>query len=522
MASENVKIVIKEVNETSPKGAGASSDIAYIPGLAVDTAISRNIPVLCNTIAEFEYNFGDTPYKFTKEDVEDMSETTKKKVGDSIIEDGYDLSYIYAKELLNAGMSVYYENIAADDESIKALEEALANAKVVAQTAEATYREAVKATKAAETELKNATDETRAEKQIALTNAQAAEEAALTAWNDAKTAVDTANKTYEASKDRVDYLYEVLNDRLEVLLDKDEYTVKYITTGGYPTFTDIESPENNTLAAKVVDVAYQRGDAVGLVDHVNNPSLSLDPFNEKSIYAAVNKFTWSNGSFGAMFTPYAKYSCMTLADDTNTNDINEALQIMPASFGYLMCMAAAIKTSPNWLAMAGVTRGGVPNIQTLTPNQLLSNLIAEEYQPKFGAEGNNISVNAITNVKPYGLTVWGNRTLEKVDPKGTTALNFLNTRNMVSDIKKLAHTTAKSLMFEQDSDALWLKFKSKITPLMEQLKTGFGISDYKILRATTKINGDPLTRGELAAVLRIYPLYAIEYFDITVAISEQE
>jgi phage tail sheath protein FI len=213
---------------------------------------------------------------------------------------------------------------------------------------------------------------------------------------------------------------------------------------------------------------------------------------------------------------------MTVADDTKT-DANESLQIMPASFGYLKCLASAIKTSPNWLAMAGVARGLVPNLQELNTKQLMSNIIAEDYQPKFGGNvGNAISINAITTIKPYGLTIWGNRTLERVDPKGTTALNFLNTRNMISDIKKLSHQTAKSLMFEQDSDELWLDFKSKVSPLLEQLRTGYGISDYQIVKATTKYNGEPLTKGELAAVIRIFPLYAVEYFDITVVISDDE
>ena len=304
--------------------------------------------------------------------------------------------------------------------------------------------------------------------------------------------------------------------------DKDEYTVKYITTGGYPTFYDYADHTNNTLADKLIDVAYKRGDAVALVDHSNAPNLPLDPFNHRSIYYAVNKHSWVHGTFGAMFTPYGKYSCMTIADNMATNE-NEGVQIFPASFGYLKCLASAIKTSPNWLAMAGVARGMVPNLQALNTKQLMSNIIAEDYQPKFGSNtSNSISMNAITTIKPYGLTMWGNRTLERVDPKGTTALNFLNTRNMISDIKKLAHQTAKSLMFEQDSDALWLSFKSKVTPLLEQLKTGYGISNYQIVKATTKYDGEPLTKGELAAVIRIFPLYAVEYFDITVVISDEE
>lgn len=535
MASENVKIVIKEVNETSPKGSGASSDIVYIPGLANDiigyegekTPIlsQRNKPILCTSIAEFEYNFGDTPYKLTDADAAAESNYNNYITG------GYDLSYVYAKELLRAGISVYYENICKNDAElnaeIAALNEEIADRKDL----ENNIYSAEQSVEAAQERLDDALEGTDIEEQ------DEAREALEEAQNRVKAMQDElalirpeAELTEEKNQlnaqlnmNKIDYLYSVLSDRLAVLEDKDEYSVKYITSGGYPTFYDIETPSNNTLAQTMINVACTRGDAVALVDHVRNDTLPLDPFNRKSVYYAVNKFSWSNGSFGAMFTPYGKYACMTINDDTSTKDANEALQIMPASFGYLMCVASAIKTSPNWLAMAGVTRGIVPNLQELTPNQLLSNIIAEDYQPKYGGNASNkLSINSITNIRPYGLTLWGNRTLEQVPEKGTTALNFLNTRNMVSDIKKLAHTTAKSLMFEQDSDALWLKFKSKITPTLEQLKTGFGISDYKILKATTKIDGSALTRGELAAVIRIYPLYAVEYFDITIAISDNE
>ena len=131
-------------------------------------------------------------------------------------------------------------------------------------------------------------------------------------------------------------------------------------------------------------------------------------------------------------------------------------------------------------------------------------------------------MNAITNIKPYGLTIWGNRTLLPVDYKGTVATNFLNTRNMISDVKKTAYNTAKSLMFEQDSDTLWLRFKSGISPLLEQLKNGYGISDYKIIRGTTRYLGGQLNRGELAAVIRLFPVNAVEYFEITVHIADQD
>lgn len=569
MANENLKIVIKEVNETSPQGAGASSDIAYVPGLALDEITdasgskvksSRNVPILCNSISEFELHFGKTPYKFAANDVGDTVTYNKNKYK----EGDYDPSYIYAKELINSGLSVYYENICVDSDaiddrveeidaesaSLDAAVEAVTTATTDVSEAETHLADAIDLKNKAEGDaaIKAATEvvlaantqlevakQSLADAEIALKNTIAyfvdayditgvdttdTDVVVFAIKNALTTEKTTLNETKTMSK--IDYLYSVLSDRLSVLEDKDEYTVKYITTGGYPTFYNYVDHTQNTLADKLVDVAYNRGDAVALVDHANDSTLPLDAFNPRSIYSAVNKHNWAHGTFGAMFTPYGKYSCMTINDDLTTDAV-ESVQVLPASFGYLKCLASAIKNSPNWLAMAGVTRGQVPNLQELMPKQLLSNIIAEDYQPKFGGnEANKISMNAITTIKPYGLTLWGNRTLEKVDPKGTNALNFLNTRNMISDIKKLAHQTAKSLMFEQDSDALWLSFKTRVSPLLEQLKTGFGISDYQIVKATTKYDGEPLTKGELAAVIRIFPLYAVEYFDITVVISDSD
>lgn len=570
MASENVKIIIKELNETTPRGAGTSTDIAYIPGFAKDVIgydddnnmieSTKNVPVLCSTVAEFEMHFGTEPYKFVAADIPKSAEYSN-----GLIEGDKDLSYIYAKELLTNGLSVYYENVCKEmtDTEYTAKIDKLSSEITVLSTfgdtvtaKQGTYASALTAEENAKKALSEAKKALKADpeneaKQKAVPEAQANYDAAVETTktahdelyalcgtvDDAEILEKVASAEQEAalleeekeqlnkekSLGKIDYLYSQLPDRFDVLRDKDEYTVKYITSGGYPSFVDLDEPTNNSLVTTMISVAHDRGDAIAIIDHLNDVDRPLDAFNSKSIYSAVNKFNFGNaGTNAAMFTPWAKYTCATLTDDTKTDE-NEAVQVLPASFGYLMCLASAIKNSPNWLAMAGVTRGMVPNIQELAPKKLLSNVIAEDYQPKFGSNVNNkISINAITNVKPYGLTLWGNRTLEKVPPKGTTATNFLNTRNMISDIKKLAHQTAKQLMFEQDSDKLWNRFKSQISVLLEQLKTGYGISDYKILRGTTKIDGSALTRGELAAVIRIYPLYAIEYFEITVAISDAE
>lgn len=585
MANDNVKIIIQEVNETTPRGSGSSSDVAYVPGLAVDSASSKNTPVLCSTISEFESYFGKTPYVMTDDDIRTQLDHTYK-VGD------YDKSYLYAKELINAGMSVVYENITSEsdvkniaivnnipNESGKNLVDNKDNTFTYAFATKPTQSEVYdfkfklsgKPAYGAVTVLFNLPDDkdilieptnivhdhksygTKDEDDNSTDIFQIDQATKTIRWtNINQTDLDytnfsfSLNITYSGSADKasykfginvvnganinsgnvvtgskIQYLYEQLPDRLNVIEDKNEYSVKYITSGGYPTFIEITQDDGSrsySLADAMIDCAMQRGDAVAVIDPVDDPEDPLRYNDENSVYYKANKFfgTGKNNSFGAMFIPWGTYTCVTVTD------INKMSQLMPPSFGYLMCVATAIKTSPNWLAMAGVTRGIVPNLKSLHTSKILSNVIAEDYQPKYGKEDNKVSINAITNVKPYGLAIWGNRTLEPVAEKGTTALNFLNTRNMVSDIKKLAYSTAKSLMFEQDSDTLWLNFKSGVSPLLDQLKSGYGISNYKIIKGTTKYNGQALTRGEMAAVIKIYPIHAIEYFEITVVIADDD
>lgn len=577
MASENVKIIIQEADETTPKGSGTSSDVAYIPGLAVEDAISKNVPVLCNTVADLEANFGAEPYTMTALDVTNVGIEHTYNEGD------YDKSYLYAKELLNAGMSVIYENIVAED-SLKNIAAVTftsgVDASIISIGENNTFRYDV-SNKRADKEypvfkfriVGNAAggqttvmlDKQYNNKNMSMsigTLTCDADEGKFTItksgdnyvieWSglaDADLEYATFTLTLEmqytgketdtcqfainvvegkntnadkvTTGSRIRYFYDNVADRLNNIEDKNEYSVKYITTGGYPSFVGIPQANGElaySLANAVIDCAAQRGDAVALIDPVDDPDDTLRYNDKDSTYAKANEYfaNAANGSFGAMFMPWGTYTCVTVTD------INKMSNTMPASFGYLMCMATAIKTSPNWLAMAGVARGSVPNLIKLNTNKILSNVIAEDYQPKYGSDANKVSINAITNIKPYGLTLWGNRTLEPVAEKGTVALNFLNTRNMVSDIKKLAYSTAKSLMFEQDSDTLWLRFKSGVSPLLEQLKSGHGISDYKLLKGTTKYNGNALTRGEMAAVIKIYPLYAIEYFEITVVVADND
>ena len=78
---------------------------------------------------------------------------------------------------------------------------------------------------------------------------------------------------YEKALPTVKYLYSKLSEcysNEDKLADKGEYSVKYITSGAYPTY---ELKED--VVTSMIECAYKRGDAFAIIDHSNNPERSL-------------------------------------------------------------------------------------------------------------------------------------------------------------------------------------------------------------------------------------------------------
>lgn len=283
-----------------------------------------------------------------------------------------------------------------------------------------------------------------------------------------------------------------------ILLDRSLYNIKYITSGGYPTF----EYNGKSVSQAMANLAKNRGDAVALIDHTNNPYRDL--LGVSSVYYRANTsaylLSYATQSYSAMFTPYCNYALIN-----DYASISNGTYDLPPSFAYLSCLASSIVSNPSWLAIAGAARGKVSGLNSVNTNSLITNSIADSYQKDTAA-----CINPITNIRPYGQCIWGNRTLVDNSVKqGTTALSFLNIRNLVCDIKKQIYVACQSLLFEQNSDILWVNFLSMVTPLLDQMVSGYGISNYKIIKLS------PSDKSVITAEIRIYPVYAVEAFSIT-------
>ena len=620
------RIIIKESDLTTPIIETTSSEVVYVPGFGTNnnnyinasTAVGKGTPTLCRTVAEFNAYFGAIPAVFAGQQNYPEGKFAPAAVPDNTPMFGantVDPSYIYAKELINAGIPVLYErlndlNIGSDDlisvddfyaaltgttdydplENLNNINDfnikyitsggypvfecgysitATAdenkgnNGPLGVQVDAGTFIPGHSSIKdytfeyaiiSAEATLKSSTIPSSTGKITVnsdlFTNQQNTEgdytftasvSSNVVTWT---LALPGGSTISDISADVLTTVYGITLDNTLTVSNNNNIVVSVSNEKGWAesgesvdiadigiTITatpelgnqiiiTVESANETSIVAKMLKVASERGDCVALIDHTNNPGRTLLANSSNSVYYSASDANSlyrisTNGTYGAMFTPWyiptyitsSKPSTNAIINGSSAESVTWFPAAMPPSFAYLMSLAYSVRNNPDWFSVAGVTRGVVPNLVELNIDTRLTNAIADSYQP-----GTGISINPITNIRPYGYTIWGNRTL-KDNSTGLTATSFLNIRNMVSDIKKQAYVAAMACLFEQNTDILWLNFKATVDPVLEQMTSGYGISSYKIIREPS---ADPT---KIIATIRIYPVYAVESFEITVELS---
>ena len=267
------------------------------------------------------------------------------------------------------------------------------------------------------------------------------------------------------------------------LTDKGLYNPTFLTIGGYFSVDTINKQPAPLPSAitQIKTIAETRGDCLALFDHVWN-------VDTKDILTIALRVTTK---YGAMFSPWCAY---------NINNIDITL---PASVAYLEAVASGIVNNPIWYAMAGLQRGLVSGAPIVIYGEEFANTLTT----KTGA-----SVNPIAYVNG-AVTIWGNRTLFN-NEGSLKASSFLNIRNLCSRLKKQLYVSAKSILFEQNTDRLWFNFKSQLVAILDNMKTGQGISGYKVIKLQAT------ERGQVRALIRIVPIEAVEEVDLTIELSD--
>ena len=242
--------------------------------------------------------------------------------------------------------------------------------------------------------------------------------------------------------------------------------------------------DNTLLTEEAIDVIEDAeegrgGDALYIMD----APASIDASELAEAFAE----TEINSSYACTYSPWVMYY-----DASNKRYLD-----LPVTKDVVRNMAATDNNSYPWFAPAGMERGNV-------------NCIKAQYKTTLANE-DELYENRVNPVKTFaqdGVKICGNKTAYNVE----SPLNRINVRRLMIRVKKLVTNAAKNLIFSQYDDTLEKQFRGLIDPILAEVKSNRGISDYRII---TEVTPETKDQHILPAKILIKPTPALEYISIS-------
>jgi hypothetical protein len=269
---------------------------------------------------------------------------------------------------------------------------------------------------------------------------------------------------------------------------------------------------HEALTTHLIRTCESRGDAMALIDlpDIYIPSHEAYKSSKSARHgttptqaATTLRNRRIDSSYGATFYPWVQ---------TRDDNTGQSLWI-PPSVAMMGVLASSEKKSDLWFAPAGFNRGGISDGAAGIPVIGVSErLTSKERDTLYESR-----INPIASFPGNQIVVFGQKTLQERE----SALDRINVRRLVIYMKKQISILATQVIFEQNSAATWLRFKGLINPFLDNVLTGYGISDYRLILDKTTTTDDLIDQNILYAKIMVKPTRAIEYIaiDFTIASS---
>ena len=292
------------------------------------------------------------------------------------------------------------------------------------------------------------------------------------------------------------YAYYTYKRAIDTVADPEYINMNLLTAPGLTT---------DALTTHMVNVCAERADSLALIDlaSVYIPS-SEKYYADKSsrigttptAAASALKARRVDSSYGCTFYPWVQ------TRDESTG----RLLWVPPSVAMMGVLASSERKTAVWFAPAGFNRGGLTDGAAGIPvTNVTERLSSKDRDTLYEAR-----INPIASFPSSGIVVFGQKTLQE----RRSALDRINVRRLVIYLKKQISILSTQILFEQNVQATWNRFIGLIEPFLANVKTQFGITDYKLILDESTTTPDLIDQNVLYAKIMIKPARAIEYIAI--------
>jgi uncharacterized protein len=263
-------------------------------------------------------------------------------------------------------------------------------------------------------------------------------------------------------------------DALGLLANADEFQYNVISTPGLIYSVAAHQTPLNTLISNIEN----RGDAIIITDLSTYGSTVAS-----TTQTAANLDT----SYAAAYWPWVQI----------TDPDAGKLVWVPASTMIPGVYAANDATAEAWFAPAGINRGGLGTVNQ-AERKLTSSNRDELYIGK---------VNPIATFPGRGVVVFGQKTLQTQ----ASALDRVNVRRLLIELKSYISQVSDNLVFEQNSIATRNTFLGQVNPYLESVQQRQGLYAFKVVMDESNNTADVIDRNQLVGAIYIQPTKTAEF-----------
>ena len=259
---------------------------------------------------------------------------------------------------------------------------------------------------------------------------------------------------------------------INLLANRDDYQFNILSTPG------LYNSDYTSTISTIITNTTNRGDNLYVVDLVDYNGALTD-----AVTQAVSRDT----SYAATYWPWVRI----MDPGTGKQIYIPASTLIPGVYAFNDRVAAP------WFAPAGINRGGLSTV--------LRAKLKLSQSDRDALYVNNI--NPIATFPRTGVSVFGQKTLQK----GASALDRINVRRLLIELKSFISQVADTLVFEQNTITTRTNFLSRVNPYLETIQQKQGLYAFKIVMDDTNNTPDVIDRNQLIGQIYIQPSRTAEF-----------
>ena len=259
----------------------------------------------------------------------------------------------------------------------------------------------------------------------------------------------------------------------------------------------IDLVNNKTLVDEVIEmIEEERADSLYVATMPDKPFGAEDYVDEmytSDDVVAELEATDIDSNYTCTYYPWVKY---------HDRDNNQYIYLPPTK-DVVRNMALTDNTAHPWFVPAGLTRGDVDCVNAHYVTKLADEDVLYEGR-----------INPIKTFASDGVKIWGQKNLQVNESQ----LNRVSVRRLLLRMRKLIAIACLQLIFEPNDNTTKQKFLSIVTPILDNIRSNRGISDYRI---EVDDSVEAHDRRELPAKIYFKPYNALEYITLDFVLTPQ-